>query len=85
MRSPRAAVKSSPHWLQLEKAYGQQRRPNAAKNKQINKFIKKRNFQLIPWEIAHCLGILPPPLLSPVSVLVRGDSTDPGVRYLEGT
>ena len=33
MRSPRVAMKSRPHSPQLEKAYAQQRRPNAAKNK----------------------------------------------------
>ena len=33
MRSPRTAMKSSPHSLQLEKARAQQQRPNVAKNK----------------------------------------------------
>ena len=33
MGSPRAATKSSPRSPQLEKAYVQQQRPNAAKNK----------------------------------------------------
>ena len=42
MRSPRTATKSSPCSLQLEKARGQQWRPNTAKNKYIHKFIKKR-------------------------------------------
>ena len=42
MRSPRTAMENSPHSPQLEKARAQQRRPNAAKNKQINKFIKKK-------------------------------------------
>ena len=37
MRSPRTATKSCPHSPQLEKARAQQRRPNAAKNKQTNK------------------------------------------------
>ena len=37
MRSWRTAAKSSPHLLQLEKAQAQQQRPNAAKNKYINK------------------------------------------------
>ena len=39
MRSPRTAMKSSPCSLQLEKAFTQQRRPNADKNlkkKKIN-------------------------------------------------
>ena len=40
MRSLRTTTKSSPCWLQLEKACVQQRRPNAAKNK-INKFFLK--------------------------------------------
>ena len=40
MKSPHMATKSNPLLLQLEKAHVQQRRPNAAKNKQqINKFI----------------------------------------------
>ena len=45
MRSLHTAAKSSPHSPQLEKAHTQQRRPNAAKNKnknKINKFIKKK-------------------------------------------
>ena len=42
MRSPWTATKSSPRLLQLEKARAQQRKPNAAKNKQMNKFIKKK-------------------------------------------
>ena len=33
VRSPRTAMKSSPHLLQLEKAHAQQQRPSAAKNK----------------------------------------------------
>ena len=37
MRSPRAATKSGPRSLQLEKAHTQQQRPNAAKNKLIKK------------------------------------------------
>ena len=42
MRSPRTATKSSPSSPQLEKACVQQRRPNAAKNKQIHLFKKKK-------------------------------------------
>ena len=37
MRSPCTTTKSSPHSLQLEKASMQQRRPNAAKNKERKK------------------------------------------------
>ena len=43
MKRLRTAVKSSPHSTQLEKAHAQQRRPNAAKNKLINKKQKKHN------------------------------------------
>ena len=52
MRSPRTAMKSSPHSLQLEEARVQQRRPNAATQKQTSKqtalevlsnMIRKRN------------------------------------------
>ena len=39
MRSPHTATKSSHRSLQLEKACAQQPRPNAAKNKYINKYI----------------------------------------------
>ena len=42
MRSPRTVTKSSPCSPQLEKARMQQRRPNAAKNKKINLFKKKK-------------------------------------------
>ena len=42
MRSLRATGKSSHHFLQLEKARVQQRRPIAAKNKLINLFLKQR-------------------------------------------
>ena len=36
-----APVKSSPHWLQLEKAHMQQQRPSTAKSKnKLNKFLK---------------------------------------------
>ena len=42
MRSPRTATKSSPRSPQLEKA--QQRRPNTAKNKEINS-LKKRDLK----------------------------------------
>ena len=42
MRSPRTATKSSSGSPQLEKARAQQQRPNAAKNKSINKFILKK-------------------------------------------
>ena len=48
MRSPRTATKSSPRSPQLEKARAQQRRPKAAKNKQItNKtiFLKRKSLQ----------------------------------------
>ena len=41
MRSPCTTAKSSSRSLQLEKARTQQRRPNAAKNKYINKLINK--------------------------------------------
>ena len=41
MRSPHTAMKSSPRSPQLKKARAQQRRPNAAKNKLINKLILK--------------------------------------------
>ena len=41
MRSPCSATKSSPQSPQLEKAHGQQRRPNAAKNK-LKKKKKER-------------------------------------------
>ena len=37
-----AQLESSPHWPQLEKAYTQQQRPRAAKNKPINKNTLKR-------------------------------------------
>ena len=51
MRSPRTATKSSPRSPQLEKACTQQRRPNAAKNKnKINKILmnyKKKNYHSI--------------------------------------
>ena len=45
MRSLRTATKSSPRSPQLEKACAQKRRPNAAKNKYINKciYILKKN------------------------------------------
>ena len=39
---PSPHTKSGPRLPQLEKAHAQQWRPNAAKNKWINKFIKKR-------------------------------------------
>ena len=35
-------MKSGPRSPQLEKALAQKRRPNTAKNKYINKFIKKK-------------------------------------------
>ena len=38
-------MKSSPHSLQQEKVHTQQRRPNAAKNKQIKIKIKKKPYQ----------------------------------------
>ena len=37
VRGPRTAMKSGPRLPQLEKALAQKRRPNTAKNKQINK------------------------------------------------
>ena len=37
MRSPRTAMKSRPHLLQLEKAHVQKRRPKPAKKKQTKK------------------------------------------------
>ena len=40
VRGPHTAIKSGTHSLQLEKALAQKRRPNTAKNKQINKFLK---------------------------------------------
>ena len=43
MRSPCTPTKSSPRSLHLEKAHAQQGRPNAARNKQINKFMEKNN------------------------------------------
>ena len=42
MRSPCTATKSSPRLPQLEKARARQQRLNTAKNKKINKFIKKK-------------------------------------------
>ena len=42
VRGPRTAMKSGPRSPQLQKALAQKRRPNTAKNKQINKFIKKK-------------------------------------------
>ena len=44
MRNLRTALKSSPHSLQREKARVQQRRPNAAKNKQTNKQTKTNKY-----------------------------------------
>ena len=46
-REARIIIRRVAHSLQLEKAQAQQQRPNAAKNKYINKFIKKKtaNFQ----------------------------------------
>ena len=41
-RGPRTVMKSGPCLPQLEKALAQKRRPNTAKNKKINKFIKKK-------------------------------------------
>ena len=41
MRSLLTAAKSAPRSPQLEKAHMQQQRPNAAKNKLINKFFLK--------------------------------------------
>ena len=49
MRSLRSAMKRSPRSPRLEKARTQQRRPNAAKNKQkfkIKVFFKKRNVEV---------------------------------------
>ena len=46
MRSLRTTMKSSPRSPQLEKARAQQQRPNAAINKEINKFIKKKKQQM---------------------------------------
>ena len=42
MRGPRTTMKSGPHLPQLEKALAQKLRPNTAKNKEINKLIKKK-------------------------------------------
>ena len=47
MRTPCTAKRSSPHWLQPEKARVQQQRPNAAK---IKKEIKQKN----PQSTGHC-------------------------------
>ena len=43
MRSPHAAMKSSPRSLQLEKAHAQQQRPNAAKKKKKKKMLNNKN------------------------------------------
>ena len=42
VRGPRTAMKSGPCSPQLEKALTQKQRPNTAKNKLINKIIKKK-------------------------------------------
>ena len=47
MRSPRTATKSSPCLRQLKKARVQERKPNAAKNKEINLKKKKERSQLL--------------------------------------
>ena len=51
MRSPRTTTKSSPGSPQLEKARVQQRRPNTAKNKtkQIYLKKKKKNLGFLPY------------------------------------
>ena len=41
MRTPCTAKRSTPHWLQPDKARVQQQRPNAAKRKQASKQAKK--------------------------------------------
>ena len=41
MRIPHTAAKSSPQWLQLEKAHVQQQRASSAKNKAQKKSNKK--------------------------------------------
>ena len=41
-------LESSPHWLQLEKAYAQQRRPGEAENKLIT--LKKTTEQESKWK-----------------------------------
>ena len=48
VRGPRTAMKSGPRLLQLEKALAQERRPNAAINKYINK-LKKKKIALTIW------------------------------------
>ena len=45
MRSPLTVRKSNPCSPQLEEAHVQQQRPNAAKNKKINKFILKKRIK----------------------------------------
>ena len=42
VRGPRTAMRSGPRLPQLGKALAQRRRPNTAKNKLINKLIKKK-------------------------------------------
>ena len=62
MRSPRTATKSSPRSLRLEKARGQQQRPNATKNK-LKK--KKKSFtgfitetKVGPWLLENFILLL---------------------------
>ena len=81
MRSPRTATKSSPRSPQLEKAHAWQRRPNAAKNKEIkNSFFKKKRERLFIYLFIylflwlHCVawGILvPQPEIEPGPSAVR--------------
>ena len=47
MRGLRTAMKSGPRSPQLEKALAQKRRPNTAKNKQINKYIKNQSINKV--------------------------------------
>ena len=72
MRSPRTAMKSSPCSLQLEKAQAQQQRPNAAKNKQINKSIKKKEVSIMyTYKIPIYMCVFFPVMTFEYSVSIR--------------
>ena len=73
---PHTAMRSGPRLLQLEKALTQKRRPNTAKNKKINKFIKKnKNLTVGTSQVAQWLRIHLPMQGTWVRALVPKDPT----------
>ena len=68
MRSPRTTTKSSPHSPQVEEARAQQQRHKAAKNKQTNKLIKKKEMGKINF---NNIFYLPHYIKNIITILVR--------------